>query len=810
MEVKNWSTEWGGRTLTIETGKFVPQAHGSCTVRYGDTVILATVIKSKDVRDGIDYFPLMVEFEEKLYAAGKIKGSRFMKREGRPTDEAILTGRMVDRVIRPLFDERVRNDVQVVLTALCVDGENDAAITALLAASCAVAISPIAWDGPIAGTRVGLDENGEFKLNISFEEAKTGKLDLIVAGTPEKLVMVEAGASEVDEDTMFKAMKWGSEQMTPVLDLIKKVQSEVGKAKDLVPELADDIKEVGDNKEEEVRQLCEKFVADSAEGMIFNSPKISKVERTIMVDEIKGKLVEFLNGKEYTEDEQKAGLNNIKLYVSNEISKRILTSEQRLDGRKLTDIRELKSEIDLLPRVHGSGMFMRGDTHVLSVVTLGAPGDVQTLDTMEEDGTKRYMHHYNDGPYTYGETGFMRGPGRRAIGHGALAERALEPVLPAEEDFPYAIRVVSEVLSSNGSSSMASTCGSSLSLMAAGVPIKKPVAGMAMGLSSRSDEKGNITDWKVLTDLQDIEDGPGGMDFKITGTSEGITAMQMDTKTHGITWNIVEQTLKQSKDARLQILASMTAVIVEPKAELSKYAPRIETIQIDPEKIGDIIGPGGKTIKKITEETGATIDIEQDGRVMITTNDGEAMEKAKKIINELTREIEAGEIFEGKVVRIEDFGAFVNLIPGKDGLVHVSEISYERVNKPGDVLKLGDTVKVKVKEIDSMGRVNLSMKALLTRPEGFVDDPPRPPRSDSRGGGNRNGGGYRSGNGGGGFRGGNDRRNSGFQSPKTSSYNKMMDDKAKSAPSPAVPPRPELKNDDAPKKKFGLFGRKDK
>ena len=724
MEVKNWSTEWGGRTLTIETGKYVPQAHGSCTVRYGDTVILATVIKSKEVRDGIDYFPLMVEFEEKLYAAGKIKGSRFIKREGRPTDEAILTGRMVDRAVRPLFDERVRNDVQLVLTALCIDGENDAAITAMLAASCAIAISPIAWNGPIAGARIGLDENGEFKLNITSQEADTGKLDLIITGTPEKLVMVEAGASEVDEATMFKAMKWGCEQLTPALDLIKKVQAEVGKAKDAVPVLADDLSSVEDKKEEEVRNFCEKFVADNVDTMIFNSPKISKDDRTKMIDSIKEKLVELMTAKGYTADEQKAGLKDVKLFVSNVISQRILEKEQRLDGRKLTDIRNLNAEIDLLPRVHGSGFFQRGDTHVLSVVTLGAPGDVQTLDSMEEDGTKRYMHHYNDGPYTYGETGFMRGPGRRAIGHGALAERALEPMLPSEEDFPYAIRVVSEVLSSNGSSSMASTCGSSLSLMAAGVPIKKPVAGMAMGLSSKSDDKGNITDWKILTDLQDVEDGPGGMDFKITGTADGITAMQMDTKTFGLTWEIVEKTLQQSKEARLQILAVMKKTIAEPKAELSKYAPRIETIKIDPEKIGDVIGPGGKIIKKITEETGVTIDIEQDGRVMITSNDAEAMAKAKKIILELTREIEAGEIFEGKVVRLEDFGAFVNLIPGKDGLVHVSEISFERVNKPGDVLKLGDVVKVLVKEIDNLGRVNLSIKALLQKPEGYVDRPP--------------------------------------------------------------------------------------
>lgn len=795
MDTKKWSTQWGGRELTIEVGKFVPQAHGSCTVQYGDTVILATAIKSSQVRDGIDYFPLMVEFEEKLYAAGKIKGSRFMKREGRPTDEAILTGRMVDRVIRPLFDERVRNDIQVVLTALAVDGENDAAVTALIAASTALAISSIAWNGPIAGARIGLDEAGEFKLNIGIEEAREGTLDLVVAGTDSKLVMVEAGASEVDEDIIYKAMKWGGEQLVPVLDLIKKVQAEVGKEKEVVPELADDVAEVGDNREQEVRNFCEKFVADNVETMIFNSPKVSREERYGMIDDIKVKLVEAMNAKGYTSDEQGAGLKNIKLYVSNEISKRILEKDQRLDGRKLTEIRALNAEVDLLPRVHGSGFFRRGDTHVLSIVTLGAPGDVQTMDTMEEDGTKRYMHHYNDGPYTYGETGFMRGPGRRAIGHGALAERALEPVLPKEEDFPYAIRVVSEVFSSNGSSSMASTCGSTLSLMAAGVPIKKAVAGMAMGLSSKSDANGNITEWKVLTDLQDVEDGPGGMDFKITGTIDGITAMQMDTKTQGLPWDLVEATLKQSKVARAEILGVMAGTIVEARAELSPYAPRIETIQIDPEKIGDIIGPGGKIIKKITEETGVTIDIEQDGRVMITSNDGEAMLKAKNIILELTKDIEAGEIYEGKVVRIEDFGAFVNLIPGKDGLVHVSEISYDRVDKPGDVLKLGQVVKVKVKEIDAMGRVNLSMKALIEKPEGFVERPPqsRGPRS---GGGGRpshgGGGGYRGGSGGG-------RRDDrgGSRPPRAPQYNPSP---RNDAPKPPAP--------EAPKKKFSLFGKK--
>jgi len=439
---------------------------------------------------------------------------------------------------------------------------------------------------------------------------------------------------------------------------------------------------------------------------------VSKKERNEMIAEIKEKAVEALASSAIEEDFHGKALSNLKLYVSKEITKRILENGQRLDGRKLTEIRGLLSEVDLLPRVHGSAMFMRGDTQALSVVTLGSPGDVQLLDTMEKDGTKRYMHHYNDAPYTYGEAGPMRGPSRRAIGHGALAERALEPVLPAVEKFPYTIRVVSEIMGSNGSSSMASTCGSSLSLMASGVPLTRSVAGIAMGLASDASGK-----WTVLTDLQDVEDGPGGMDFKIAGTEQGITAVQMDTKTDGLTWDIVEQAVNQSKAARTEILGVMAGAIAESRTELSPYAPRIETIQINPEKIGDVIGPGGKTIKKLVEETGAQIDIEQDGRVMITTNDGEAMRLAVEKIQLIVKEIEAGEIYDGKVVRIEDFGAFVNLIPGKDGLVHVSEISWDHVSKPSDELKLNQIVKVKVKEIDNLGRVNLSMKALLPRPE---------------------------------------------------------------------------------------------
>ena len=807
LQPKQWSIEWGGRTLKVETGRLALQAHASCTVQYGDTTILATVVKSKNIRDGSDYFPLMTDFEEKLYAAGKIKGSRFIKREGRPSDEAILTARLIDRAIRPLFDERVRNDVQVVLTALSVDGENDAAIVGLIAASCALSISPIPWAGPIGAARVGMDAEGNYILNVtSAQLGENNKLNLVVAGTPHSLVMVEAGAQEVSEDIAVKAMKWGCEQLQPVIDLITKIQSETGIVKETIPNVADDASEVDDNVEEQIRKATEEFVANKADEMIFDSRKISKDERNKMISAIEEAVKAHLIEKGFEEDTIKVGLKNIKLYVSREITKRILTKGERLDGRALTDIRELQSGIDVLPRVHGSGMFMRGDTQVLSVVTLGAPGDVQTLDTMEEEGKKRYMHHYNDAPFTYGETAPLRGPGRRAIGHGALAERALEPVLPKEEDFPYAIRVVSEVMGSNGSSSMASTCGSTLSLMAAGVPIRKPVAGIAMGLASdAADHDGEVKNWKVLTDLQDVEDGPGGMDFKIAGTVDGITAIQMDTKTHGLTWDLVETTINQARDARLQILGVMASTIAAPRAELSPYAPRIVTIQIDPEKIRDVIGPGGKVINKIIEETGVQIDIEQDGRVMVTSNDAEGMKKAVKIIEELTHEITAGEEYDGKVVRLEDFGAFVELIPGKDGLVHVSEISWERTNKPSDVLKLGDVVKVKVKEIDNLGRVNLSMKVLKPRPEGFVD---RPPRDDFRGGsrgGDRRGGGFDRGR-------NNDRRPGGFDRNRNHDNHgprPMYDKPRHDAPASAVvPEKPAEKNTEAPKKRFGLFGRK--
>ncbi|MFH1291858.1 MAG: polyribonucleotide nucleotidyltransferase [bacterium] len=729
MEIKTWSMEWGGRTLSVEMGKLALQANASCTVRYGDTVILASVVMSKNTRDGIDFFPLSVDFEEKLYAAGKIKGSRFMKREGRPTDEAILTGRLIDRSIRPLFDNNMRNDVQVILTALSIDNENDSQMTAMLATSICLSISNIPWSGPIAGARVGR-ANGQWVLNPMPEQKKDSDTDVVVVGTPEKVVMVEAGCKEVPEGEVIGAMKFGAMELKPILDFINKIQAEAGQQKiDMTADKSE--KEI---ELEKIENEVKDFVASHVDDWIFDSIKTGRKERDVMIRKFEEAVKENLTNQEVDENIQKIVLGRVKIYIEKHITDKIIKEEKRLDGRGLTDIRTLVSEVGLLPRTHGTGLFSRGDTQVLSIITLGSPGDVQTLDTMEEDGTKRYMHHYNDTPATYGETGFMRGPGRRAIGHGALAEKALEPVLPPEESFPYAIRIVSEVLGSNGSSSMASTCGSTLSLMDAGVPITKPVAGIAMGLASNDQGE-----WKVITDLQDVEDGPGGMDFKITGTCDGITAMQMDTKTLGLSWEIVEQTFKQAREARIRILEVMKSAIAEPRAEMSPYAPRITTININPDKIRDVIGPGGKVINKIIADTGVSIDIEDDGRVMITSNDGPAAQKAIKIIENLTHEVTAGEEYEGEVVRLEDFGVFINILPGQDGLVHVSEIKWDRVDKPGDVLNLGDKVKVRVKEIDNLGRVNLSMKALLPKPEGYVERPPQDRRSS---GGPRHGGGF--------------------------------------------------------------------
>ncbi|MEK7606928.1 MAG: polyribonucleotide nucleotidyltransferase [Patescibacteria group bacterium] len=716
---ERFETDWGGKKLTIETGKLAAQADGSCIVRYGDTMVLATVVMSRNPREGIDFLPLAVEYEERLYAAGKIKSSRFIKREGRPSDEAILTGRLIDRSLRPLFDDRIRNELQVITTVLSVDGENDSDIMALIGASCAVTISDIPWKGPIAGLRVGR-VGGEWVLNPTYAAREKSDLDLVLSFVGDKLIMAEAGASEVNEKDMYEAVLFGQKHARKVITLIEEVRAKVGKTKRAVVEAPTSPDELKDREESElVIKETESLLAKKMD-LIFADTHATKAARREMIGQLKALVDEHLKNLNYSKEKRKIGVTYVYGAVEAAISRMILEEEKRVDGRGIRDIRALSAEVGLVPRTHGSSLFSRGETQVLSAVTLGAPSLEQTLDGMELSGKKHYFHHYNFPPYSVGETGRMFGPGRREIGHGALAERAIQPMMPLREAFPYTIRVVSEVLSSNGSSSMGSTCAATLALMDAGVPIKKPVAGIAMGLAS-----GEGGAWKVITDLQDLEDADGGMDFKIAGTRDGITAVQMDTKTAGLSMEIVQATLEQAREARLQILDVMTAAIAEPRKELSQYAPRIISLRINPEKIRDVIGPGGKMINEIIDKTGATIDIEDDGLVMITSVSAEAGERAAEWVRSLTREVKVGEIFEGKVVRILDFGAFVEILPKQDGMVHISELDTQRVARVSDVVNIGDMVKVKVIAIDDLGRINLSRRALL--PGG---DAPRPPRED--------------------------------------------------------------------------------
>jgi len=703
--IQRFEIEWGGKPLIIETGKYAAQANAACTIQYGETVLLATAVMSKQKRDGIDFFPLMIEYEEKMYAAGRIKGSRFMKREGRATDEAVLVGRSIDRGIRPLFDQEMRNEVQVVLTVLAFDGENDPDILAIIGASCVLHMSDIPWNGPLAGIRVG-QIDGEWVINPSYEARKKSILDLAFSGTNEKILMVEADAKEVSGDVVVDAFAFGRKHLKKVIDLMEEVRTKAGSEKIDVMAPKTDEEVAAKETRDRVHDLAKPFVAEKTKEYYFTKPKATKKERRAAMAQIEDELTKHLIEKEIGEEYLGYGRGLVYELIEAEASRAIVEEGKRVDGRELTEVRPLVNEVAVLPRVHGSSHFKRGETEVVSVVTLGSPGDEQTLDGMETMGTKRYMHHYNFPPFSVGEVKFMRGPGRRDIGHGALAEKALAVMIPEKEDFPYAIRVVSEVFESNGSSSMASTCASTLALMDAGVPIKNPVAGVAMGLAS--DDNGN---WKVLTDIQDLEDGPGGMDFKITGTKDGITAIQMDTKTHGLTHDIVEETFKQSKQGLQDILDGIKKAIAEPRKEMSPHAPRIITHKINPEKIGDVIGPGGKIINEIIDTTGVqAIDIEEDGLIMITSVGGEPAEKALAMIKGLTREIEPGEIFKGKVVRIMDFGAFVELLPKKDGMVHVSELAPWRVENVTDIINLGDEIFVKVLEIDNMGRVNLSMK----------------------------------------------------------------------------------------------------
>jgi len=744
---KSFQGEWLGRPLSIRTGKLAKQADASVLVQYGETVVMATVVEAKNEREGVDFFPLMVEFEEKLYAAGIIKGSRWVKREGRPTDQSILTGRMIDRSIRPLFDSESKKDVQVIITVLSVDGENDHDVVSLIAASAVLSISGLKWNGPIGGIRVGLID-GQFVFNPTYEQQALSSLDLIVAGTSTKVIMIEAGAQETPEDTMLSAIMAGQKEMQPAIDLIKQVQAgvevkEKAERKKLVT--ADEEKQKVEK--EKLLEMGKAWLTANIKNYLFDKVYYTKGERKASVSAIKENLNQYLFDQNVEKPHRDFVIKKLaEDMIEAEVTRAILEEKRRVDGRALTEIRELTGEVGLLPRNHGAGLFSRGETQVLSVVTLGAPGLEQSLEGIEGATKKRYMHHYNFPPYSVGEASPLRGTGRREIGHGALAEKALLPVVPDKEIFAYTIRVVSETLGSNGSSSMASTCGSTLALMDAGVPIKKHVAGIAMGLASNED----MSQWEVLTDIQDLEDGNGGMDFKITGTDTGLTAIQLDTKTTGLTEEIIKKTLSQGRVALNQVLEVLKTAIPAPRAELSKYAPRMITLRINPEKIGAVIGSGGKVINKMIDEYEVSIDIEDDGLVTICGSDAANCEKVEELIKGIVKEFVAGEIIPGKVVRMLEFGAFVELNPGNDGMVHVSELAPYHINKPSDFLNIGDTVMVKIKEIDDQGRINLTMKGLPEneplwtaqkgksepRPSGFNGgagrfNGPRPPRRDN-------------------------------------------------------------------------------
>ncbi len=713
---KQFKTEWAGRPLIIGTGKLAGQTHGSCTVQYGDTMILATVVQGINPREGVDYFPLMVDYEEKLYAAGKIKGSRFIKREGRATDEAVLTGRLIDRSIRPLFKETERKDVQVVITVLSIDGENDPDIPALIGASCALNISSVSWNGPISCVRMGRIE-GEWVVNPSNEAKTKSELDLFLVGTKDEVVMIEADGNQVEDKIMFEAIEFGHKHMKKLFPFLQEVKESVGREKKIDADLLDE--------EKEIRALLDKKVKEFLSNIEFNKlfPYQSKDDFKDKLKEINTKLEKVLkDDSEVTKEMRAQGLAQIDDYVNEAARDYVMKESKRVDGRGLDEVRELGVDVGLLPRTHGSGLFSRGETQVLSVVTLGSPGAEQILDTMELEGKKRYMHHYNFPGFSVGEVKPNRGPGRREIGHGALAEKALESVIPGKEEFPYTIRVVSEVLSSNGSSSQASVCGSTLALMDAGVPIANPVAGIAMGMFSNSEDK---NDYKILTDIQGIEDHFGDMDFKVAGTEQGITAIQLDIKLGGIGLQVCQEAIVKAREARLVILKKMQEIIAEPRQEMSPYAPRIESFNIHPDKIREVIGAGGKVINQIIDQTGVDIDIEDDGLVVVTGVKEAGVKEAVEWIKNIIREVQAGEEFDGKVTRLMDFGAFVEVLPGKEGLVHISELDWKRTEKVEDVVKVGDSMRVKVIEIDDQGRINLSRKALMTKPEGYEERPPR-------------------------------------------------------------------------------------
>lgn len=678
-------TDLGGRELSLEVGRFAAQANGAVLARYGDTVVLATVV-SAGPKEELDYFPLFVEYQEKLYAGGKIKGSRWVKREGRPSDEAILAARLIDRSIRPLFPKDYLNEVQVIVTVLSVDGENDPVILSMVTASAALAISDIPWEGPIGAVRVGLRDD-TFFVNPVAAEMEFSDLDLVVSGTEKNVVMVEAGARQVPEEKMLAAFEFGQENLQKIISLIGLLQKEVGTKKQKYEPRVLDEKLVADLEKKAKKDIAE-LVARSA------AKKATEADYDQVIEVF----------EEEFEEQPKAAVRAAVEKVFRQQIRTDILKGKRPDGRKADQIRPIEVEVGVLPRTHGSAVFKRGETQVLTITTLGSPSLEQLIESMVGEETKRYMHHYYMPPFSVGETGRLGWPSRREVGHGALAERALVPVVPTEESFPYTIRVVSEILSSNGSTSMASVCGSTLSLMDAGVPIAAPIAGLALGLVT--DSKKEI----ILSDIIGLEDFNGDMDFKVAGSKQGISAIQLDVKIPGISHQTLKKALEQAREGRMFILEEMLKVLPEARTQLSQYAPKIKVIRLDPEKIGDVIGPGGRTIRKIIAETGAAIDVEDDGTVSVTAPDEAGLKAALDWISGLTREVKEGEVFEGTVKRIQPFGAFVEVLPGKEGLVHVSQMSADYVESPEKVVEVGQKVKVRVREIDDLGRINLSMR----------------------------------------------------------------------------------------------------
>ena len=705
--MESFEVELGGRKLIVENGKMAKQANGAVLVRYGDTAVLVAVTMSAKAREGVDFFPLTVDFEEKMYSAGKVPGS-FLKREGRPQTSGILKSRLIDRPIRPLFPEGFRNDVQVIATVLCYDADNPPEIPAMLGASCALCVSDIPFNGPIAGVRVGRI-NDEFVINPTKEQMEISTLDLMVAGSVDAVMMVEAGAKELPEDVVLEAILYGHEEIKKLVQFQNEIREKIGKEKAEV---------VLFKPNEEIDKAVREIAPEKINAAVRNADKLARESAMEKVnEEITAELLEKFPAEEYPDAEKEIG--EVLHKVTKEVVRHMITHEKiRPDGRELEEVRPISCEVGLFARTHGSGLFTRGQTQVLTITTLGSIGDEQIIDGLDPEYTKHYLHHYNFPGFSVGEARPSRGPGRREIGHGALAERALVPVIPPIEEFPYTIRLVSEVLESNGSSSMGSVCGSTLSLMQAGVPIKRPVSGVAMGLVKEGEHH------TILTDIQGLEDALGDMDFKVAGTTEGVTAIQMDIKIAGITREILSDALAQAKRGRSFILGKMLEVISEPAKDLSPYAPRVANIKIDVDKIREVIGTGGKVVNKIIEETGVVVDIQEDGNIFVTSTDADGIKRAIKMIEDIVHNFEVGEVFENAVVtRLMPFGAFVDLLPGREALCHISQLSNHRVETVEDAVSVGDILPVKIIEIDERGKINVSHKATLPQSDSEISTP---------------------------------------------------------------------------------------